>query len=101
MNGRNRGVWLLYPGLSEHEAMEERRAHGIPLHRRVGQWFDDATDKLGLPRLRTLDRVDRPRPGSGSYQYFGTACSSFVITSRTAVRPRLLASRARWMAGAS
>ena len=47
---------VLYPGLSEHEAMEERRAHGIPLHREVVQWFDDATDKLGLPRLRTLER---------------------------------------------
>lgn len=45
---------VLYPGLSEHEEVEERRAHGIPLHKEVIQWFGGVTAEMGLPPLRTL-----------------------------------------------
>ena len=45
---------MLYPGLSEHEELLERRAHGIPLHKEVIQWFDQITDELGLAKLATL-----------------------------------------------
>ena len=45
---------VLYPGLSEHEETLERRAHGIPLHREVIDWFNGITDELGLPPIRTL-----------------------------------------------
>jgi LDH2 family malate/lactate/ureidoglycolate dehydrogenase len=30
---------VLYPGLSEYEEIQERRAHGMPLHKEVIQWF--------------------------------------------------------------
>ena len=45
---------VLYPGLSEHEAVEERRANGIPLHKEVIQWFAGATAEMGLAPLATL-----------------------------------------------
>jgi L-2-hydroxycarboxylate dehydrogenase (NAD+) len=45
---------VLYPGLSEAEELEQRRAHGIPLHREVIQWFAECTTELGVPRLETL-----------------------------------------------
>ena len=45
---------VLYPGLSEHEEEQERRANGIPLHKEVVQWFDDITRELSIPRLKTL-----------------------------------------------
>ena len=45
---------VLYPGLSEHEAEQDRRANGIPLHREVVQWFEDVTNELSVPRLATL-----------------------------------------------
>ena len=45
---------VLYPGLSEHEMEQERRANGIPLHKEVIQWFDDITSELSIPRLKTL-----------------------------------------------
>ncbi len=45
---------VLYPGLSEYEEEQERRAHGIPLHKEVVQWFDDITSELAIPRLQTL-----------------------------------------------
>jgi L-2-hydroxycarboxylate dehydrogenase (NAD+) len=45
---------VLYPGLSEHEAVLERRAKGIPLHKEVIQWFDQATEALGLPLITSL-----------------------------------------------
>ena len=44
---------VLYPGLSEHEEEQDRRANGIPLHREVVQWFDDITAELSLPALET------------------------------------------------
>lgn len=45
---------VLYPGLSEHEAVEERRANGIPLHQEVITWFDQTTQALGLPSICSL-----------------------------------------------
>lgn len=45
---------VLYPGLSEHEELQERRAHGIPLHKEVIEWFGQTTGELGLPSLATL-----------------------------------------------
>ena len=45
---------VLYPGLSEHEEVEERRANGIPLHKEVIQWFAGATAEMGLAPLDTL-----------------------------------------------
>jgi LDH2 family malate/lactate/ureidoglycolate dehydrogenase len=43
---------VLYPGLSEYEEEQERRAHGIPLHKEVIQWFDGVTKELGVPPLK-------------------------------------------------
>jgi LDH2 family malate/lactate/ureidoglycolate dehydrogenase len=45
---------VLYPGLSEHEETQARRANGIPLHREVIEWFAQITSELGIPPLRTL-----------------------------------------------
>ena len=45
---------VLYPGLSEHEELQERRAHGIPLHKEVMQWFGQMTAELGLAPLASL-----------------------------------------------
>jgi hypothetical protein len=45
---------VLYPGLSEHEEVLERRAHGIPLHKEVIEWFGSITRELGLPGLDTM-----------------------------------------------
>jgi LDH2 family malate/lactate/ureidoglycolate dehydrogenase len=45
---------VLYPGLSEYEEIQDRRAHGIPLHKEVIEWFNDITSELSLPRLRTM-----------------------------------------------
>ena len=43
---------VLYPGLSEYEEEQDRRANGIPLHKEVIQWFDDITGELSIPGLR-------------------------------------------------
>jgi L-2-hydroxycarboxylate dehydrogenase (NAD+) len=45
---------VLYPGLSEYEEEQDRRANGIPLHKEVIEWFDDITSELSIPRLRTM-----------------------------------------------
>ena len=45
---------VFYPGLSEHEEEENRRAEGIPLHKEVVEWFDDIAGELSVPRLKTL-----------------------------------------------
>jgi len=45
---------VLYPGLSEAEELQTRRANGIPLHKEVLQWFAQCTSELGLPPLATL-----------------------------------------------
>lgn len=42
---------VLYPGLLEYEEERERRAHGIPLHKEVMQWFEQITGELGIPPL--------------------------------------------------
>jgi L-2-hydroxycarboxylate dehydrogenase (NAD+) len=42
---------VLYPGLSEAEEIERRRAHGIPLHKEVLEWFAECTKELGLAPL--------------------------------------------------
>ena len=41
---------VMYPGLSEHEEEQERRANGIPLHNEVIEWFSDICAELQLPR---------------------------------------------------
>ncbi len=45
---------VLYPGLLEHEAEQDRRANGIPLHREVVKWFQDIAGEFSIPALRTL-----------------------------------------------
>ena len=45
---------VLYPGLLEHEAEQDRRANGIPLHREVVEWFQDIAGEFSIPALRTL-----------------------------------------------
>jgi L-2-hydroxycarboxylate dehydrogenase (NAD+) len=45
---------VLYPGLSEAEEIETRRASGIPLHKEVLQWFAECTREMGLPPLATM-----------------------------------------------
>jgi LDH2 family malate/lactate/ureidoglycolate dehydrogenase len=52
---------VLYPGLLEHEETEERRKHGIPLHKEVIQWFGQITCDLGLPALVTLEQPAEAR----------------------------------------
>jgi L-2-hydroxycarboxylate dehydrogenase (NAD+) len=45
---------VLYPGLLEAEALRARRAHGIPLHREVIEWFGECTREMGLVPLTSL-----------------------------------------------
>ncbi len=45
---------VLYPGLSEAEEIQRRRAQGIPLHKEVLQWFAECTTDLGIAPLATL-----------------------------------------------
>jgi LDH2 family malate/lactate/ureidoglycolate dehydrogenase len=45
---------VLYPGLSEAEELQHRRAHGIPLHKEVLQWFAECTAEMGLPPLEPM-----------------------------------------------
>ena len=45
---------VLYPGILEYEEEKERRAHGIPLHTEVIEWFGKITHEMGLPGLQTL-----------------------------------------------
>jgi L-2-hydroxycarboxylate dehydrogenase (NAD+) len=45
---------VLYPGLSEYEEEQERRAHGIPLHKEVIDWFAGVTKELGAPPLASI-----------------------------------------------
>ena len=42
---------VIYPGLSEHEEEQRRRAHGIPLHKEVIEWFSDICAELQIPSL--------------------------------------------------
>ena len=45
---------VYYAGLPEHEEEIERRAHGIPYHPEVMEWFDSITAELGMPAV--MDR---------------------------------------------
>jgi LDH2 family malate/lactate/ureidoglycolate dehydrogenase len=45
---------VLYPGLSEAEEVESRRAKGIPLHKEVLQWFAECTGELGVAPLTPM-----------------------------------------------
>ena len=45
---------VLYPGLSEYEEEQDRRANGIPLHKEVIEWFEDITSELSIARLKTM-----------------------------------------------
>ena len=45
---------VIYPGLSESEEEEERRANGIPLHREVVEWFDDISAELPVTPLERM-----------------------------------------------
>ena len=45
---------VLYPGLSEYEEEQDRRANGIPLHKEVIEWFGDICGELSIPTLRTM-----------------------------------------------
>jgi len=45
---------VLYPGLYEHEEVQERRANGIPFHGEVVEWFDGISEELSVPRLRRM-----------------------------------------------
>ena len=45
---------VLYPGLSEAEELEHRRAKGIPLHKEVLQWFGECTGEMGLAPLTPM-----------------------------------------------
>jgi len=42
---------VLYPGLSEFEETQARRASGIPLHKEVLQWFAECTREMGVAPL--------------------------------------------------
>ena len=44
---------VLYPGLSEYEEEQDRRANGTILHTEVIGWFEEICDELGIARLRT------------------------------------------------
>src|SRR5262249_39838523 len=45
---------VLYPGLSEAEEVEVRRAERIPLHREGLECFAESTSALGVPPLSTM-----------------------------------------------
>jgi len=47
---------VLYPGLLEHEELQHRRAHGIPLHKEVLEWFAACTSELGIAPLTARRR---------------------------------------------
>lgn len=45
---------VLYPGLSEHEEEQDRRANGVPLHTEVIGWFKSLEEELGVPELKQM-----------------------------------------------
>ena len=45
---------VLYPGLSEHEEEQDRRANGIPLHKEVIEWFAGITSEMSITPLATM-----------------------------------------------
>ena len=42
---------VLYAGLPEAEAMEDRRANGIPFHKEVVGWFQDICNEMSIPYI--------------------------------------------------
>ena len=42
---------VLYAGLAEAEAEQDRRANGIPLHKEVVQWFQDICNEMAIPYI--------------------------------------------------
>ncbi len=42
---------VLFPGLPEWEAEQDRRANGIPLHNEVIKWFQDICSEMDVPYL--------------------------------------------------
>jgi LDH2 family malate/lactate/ureidoglycolate dehydrogenase len=48
---------VLYPGLSEAEEVVHRRAHGIPLHKEVLEWFAQCTGELGIATLPAMGKT--------------------------------------------
>jgi len=57
---------VLYPGLSEAEEIVHRRAHGIPLHKEVLEWFTECTSEMGLAPLATLASATTGSPATSS-----------------------------------
>ncbi len=45
---------VLYPGLSEHEEEQDRRANGVPLHTEVIGWFEGLETEMGVPKLKQI-----------------------------------------------
>ena len=45
---------VIYPGLSEHEEEQDRRANGIPLHKEVIEWFAGITSEMSITPLATM-----------------------------------------------
>ena len=45
---------VIYPGLSEYEEEQDRRANGIPIHREVIEWIEGAVTEFSLPPLTIL-----------------------------------------------
>ena len=50
---------VVYAGLPEHEEEAERRAHGIPYHPEVIEWFQNITSELSIPWTLTKEKVTR------------------------------------------
>ena len=40
---------VLFPGLPEYEAEQDRRVNGVPLHKEVVQWFKDTCSEMEIP----------------------------------------------------
>ena len=45
---------VLYPGLTEYEDEQDRRANGIPLHREVVEWFENMAGEFAIPGLERV-----------------------------------------------
>jgi len=64
----------LYPGLSESEEIQTRRANGIPLHKEVLQWFTECTSRAGhcASGSKSLNRKSVAAQTGGSDMAKGT-----------------------------
>ena len=45
---------VYYPGLLEHQEIIKRLSEGIPLHKKVVEWFDNITTELNIPNLKKV-----------------------------------------------